>query len=284
MMSVRPCVLQRNKAPMRYVQSLPMPKPRILAILNLLGWAGVLAVNTLANTLPINGYNTGQISAFYPNLFVPAGFTFAIWSVIYLLMTGFTATSVRWLWHRPDDPVGRLAAAVSPLFLLSCLLNAGWILLWHHLQTGLSVLVMLAFLAVLLRTYLVLQPYRDRLRGARRIFLYQFFIVYLGWISVATIANITAWLVSLSWDGFGLPPAGYSIALIVIAIALGGFFTLGRRDAAYGSVIAWALFGIYASQGTANPSIGWTARAGYTLLLALVAYSLLRKRFDRQAA
>lgn len=262
----------------------PMSKPRTLAILNLLGWAGVIAVNTLANTLPINGYNTGQISAFYPNLFVPAGFTFAIWSVIYLLMTGFAATSVRWLWHRPDEMTGRLAAAISPLFLASCILNSGWILAWHHLQTGLSVLVMLAFLAVLLRTYLVLQPFRGELKGGRRIFLYTFFIVYLGWISVATIANITAWLVSLSWDGLGIPPATYSIALILVAIALGGFFTLGRRDAAYGLVIAWALFGIQASQGDAHPSIGWTARAGYTLLLALAAYGLLRKTADRPAA
>lgn len=254
-----------------------MSNPRLVAILNLVGWTVVLAVNTLANSLPINGYNTGQISAFYPNLFVPAGFTFAIWSVIYLLMTGFTATSVRWLWHRPDEPAGQLATAVSPWFQLSCLLNAGWILLWHHLQTGLSVLVMLAFLAVLLRTYFVLQPYRDQLKGGRRIFLYQFFVVYLGWISVATIANITAWLVSLSWDGFGIPPADYSIALILTALALGAFFTLGRRDAAYGLVIAWALFGIHASQGSAHPSIGWTARAGYTLLLAIAAYSLIRK-------
>lgn len=261
-----------------------MSNPRLLAILNLIGWAGVLAVNTLANTLPINGYNTGQISAFYPNLFVPAGFTFAIWSVIYGLMTGFAATSVRWLWHRPGDTAGRLATSISPLFLVSCILNAGWIIVWHYLQTGLSVLIMLAFLGILLRIYFTLQPFRDDLKGAQRLFLYTFFIVYLGWISVATIANITAWLVSLSWDGLGITPESYSLALILIAIALGGFFTLGRRDAAYGLVIAWALFGIQASQGTAHPAIGWTARAGYTLLLALAAYGLLRKPADRPAA
>jgi hypothetical protein len=254
-----------------------MSNPRILAILNLLGWAAVLTVNTLANSLPINGYNTGQISAFYPNLFVPAGFTFAIWSVIYLLMTGFAVTATRWLWHRPTEPAGRVALAVSPLFLLGCGLNAGWILAWHFLQTGLSVILMLAFLATLVRTYLVLQTHRNDLQGPRRIFLYQFFIVYLGWISVATIANITAWLVSLSWNGFGIPPAAYSIALILIATALGAFFTLGRRDAAYGLVIAWALFGIQASQATNHPPIGWTARAGYTLLLAIAAYGILRK-------
>lgn len=261
-----------------------MSNPRLIAILNLIGWAGVLTVNTLANSLPINGYNTGQVSAFYPNLFVPAGFTFAIWSVIYLLMTGFAVTATRWLWHRPAEPAGRLAMAVSPLFLLTCTLNAGWILAWHHLQTGLSVLLMLAFLATLVRAYLALQPYRHDLQGARQVFLYQFFVVYLGWISVATIANITAWLVSLSWNGFGIPPATYSIALILTAVALGAFFTLGRRDAAYGLVIAWALFGIQASQGTGHPPIGWTARAGYTLLLAVAAYGILRKPSPKPGA
>lgn len=254
-----------------------MTHPRLLATLHLIGWAFVLAVNTLANTLPINGYNTGQISAFYPNLFVPAGFTFGIWSIIYLLMTGFAITSFRHLWLGKTDAAGRLSKVISPLFLLTCLLNAGWIIAWHYLQTGLSVIIMLAFLTTLVRIYLALQPLQSGLNSLQRLFMYQFFVVYLGWISVATIANLTAWLVSLSWNGFGIPAVNYSIALITIAIALGGYFTLGRKDAAYGLVIAWALFGIQASQGTAHPPIGWTAKTGYILLAALAAYSLIRK-------
>jgi len=254
-----------------------MTHPRLLAILNLLGWALVVAANTLANTLPINGYNTGQISAFYPNLFVPAGFTFGIWTIIYLLMTGFAITSFRGLWHGGQEAAGRLSMAISPLFLLTCLLNAGWIIAWHYLQTGLSVVIMLAFLATLLRIYLALQPQQAGLKHDQRIFLYQFFVVYLGWISVATIANLTAWLVSLSWDGFGITPAYYSIVLIIVATTLGGYFTLGRKDPAYGLVIAWALFGIQASQGNGHPSIWWTAKTGYILLAALAGYSLLQK-------
>ena len=84
----------------------------------------MLTVNTLANTLPINGYNTGQVSAFYPNLFVPDGFTFSIWSVIYLLLIGFVVISTKWLWYKEDVVPGQLAAKIAPLFIITCLLNA----------------------------------------------------------------------------------------------------------------------------------------------------------------
>ena len=137
-----------------------MNKPRTLAILNLLGGTGVLAVNALANALPINGLNTGEVSRFYPNLFVPAGFTFSIWSIIYLLMLGFMAISVKWMWNAPTLRPGLLAIEISPLFLVTCILNSGWILVWHHLMVGISVLIMLGFLTTLIITYLKLQKHK----------------------------------------------------------------------------------------------------------------------------
>lgn len=259
-----------------------MNRPRILAILNLLGGLLVLVLNTLANTLPINGYNTGQISRMYPNLFVPAGFTFSIWSVIYLLMLGFMATSIKWMWHRPDSTNGKVAAAVSPWFLASCLANSAWIMAWHYLQVGLSVCIMVAFLAGLIMAYHQLQADKSKLSGAPKVFLYHFFIVYLGWISVAAIANITAWLVSLKWGGFGLDPAFWSLTLIAIAIVLGLLFIANKRDHAYAWVIAWALFGIYAEQSMTTPVIGSLALGGIIVLLLFSATYLLFFTLDRR--
>lgn len=207
-----------------------MNKPRLLAILNLAGGILVLAVNSLANALPINGLNTGQVSGLYPNLFVPAGFTFSIWSVIYLLMLGYMALSVKWMWHAPTLRPGMLATNISPWFLITCILNSAWILLWHYLQIGLSVIVMLLFLATLIHIYLELQKHRKGISGVRKVFLYHFFVVYLGWISVATIANITAWLVSLKWSGFGIDPAYFSLTMIAIAIGLAIVFISLKRN------------------------------------------------------
>ena len=258
-------------------------RPRALAILNWLGFIGVIAVNTLANTLPINGYNTGQISAMYPNLFVPAGFTFGIWSLIYLLMLGYVVTSTGYLWNSPGLQAGRAAAATSPLFLLTCLANAGWMVAWHYLQVTLSVIVMLLLLLLLIRIHVLLQPYRADLRRVRRVFLYNFFVVYLGWISVATVANITALLVHIGWDGFGIAPAYWSMTMIAVATVLGMLFIWLRRDIAYALVIAWALFGIHAGQKAATPAIGYVALGGIFILLLLCAYQLLLQRERRMA-
>jgi len=68
---------------------------RKLPIVNGLGFLAVIAANAAANALPINGYNTGQLSDFYPNYFVPAGYAFSIWGVIYLLALGFVIYECR---------------------------------------------------------------------------------------------------------------------------------------------------------------------------------------------
>ena len=258
-----------------------MNKARSLAILNLIGGFSVLIVNALANALPINGVNTGQVSRLYPNMFVPAGFTFSIWSVIYLLMLGFMVISVKWLWNAPTLRPGQLAIEISPLFLISCVLNNAWILTWHHLLVGLSVLIMLMFLVTLIITYLRLQKHRKSITGFKKICLYHFFVVYLGWISVATIANIAAWLVSIKWTGFGLDPAYWSLTMIAIAIVLSILFISVRRDHAYGWVIAWALFGIYAAQSDSNPAIGSLALGGVIISILSSMVNLVLDRIRK---
>ena len=245
--------------------------------LNWLALLGTLAVNALANILPINGYNTGQISAFYPNRFVPAGFTFGIWSLIYLLLIGFVVMSSWLYWRRRGQAADRLAGLLSPYFVGTCILNAGWILVWHHLQTALSVLIMLAFLILLIRIYLMLQPHRRTLTPGERAGLYLPFVVYLGWISVATIANITAWLVGLDWNAWGIDPSWWSIALVVVAAILGLIFLLRQKDAAYTLVIAWALYGIYKGQLSNYPEVGQVAMvASSALVIGVILLSMLR--------
>jgi hypothetical protein len=246
----------------------------------LLNWAalvGMLAVNALANILPINGYNTGQVSAMYPNRFVPAGFTFGIWSVIYILLIGFVVMSSWLRWRHPGQPADRLAGQVSPYFIGTCILNAGWILAWHHLQTTLSVLIMLIFLSMLIRIYLLLQPYRMALTPAQRAWMYIPFVVYLGWISVATIANITAWLVGLDWNAWGINQSRWSIAMVFVAGLLGLIFTFRRKDAAYALVISWALYGIYKGQQPNHPEVGLVAMiVASTLVTGIIVQVMMR--------
>ena len=123
----------------------------------------VIATNALANILPINGYNTGQISAFYPNYFVPAGFTFSIWGIIYLLLIGFVFCSLFAAFGKFNEAAKKAIHSAGPYFLVTCLLNAGWILAWHYLYLGLSLLIMFAFLLVIVLLFLSIRPYKNEM-------------------------------------------------------------------------------------------------------------------------
>lgn len=227
---------------------------KLLATLNVLALAGVLTTNALANILPINGMNTGEVSALYPSLFTPAGFTFSIWSVIYLLLIGFAMVQ----WKVLSKPY---FTELSLWFLLSSLANVCWIFAWHYLFIYASVLIMLMLLFSLTKIFLLLQPIHIN-SLTEKIFIKLPFIFYLSWICVATIANTSALFVSLSWDGGILSPVTWTIMMISIASALGVYISWRFREPAFMIVLIWALFGIYSKwHGTENNSIATTALA-----------------------
>ncbi len=233
----------------------------------------VLTVNTLANVLPINGMNTGQISGLYPNYFVPAGFTFSIWSVIYLLIIGYTTQVTLYeIRYQPDAATKNYINTVNPYFQLTCIWNAGWILAWHYLQMTLSIVIMLAFLVTLILLFIKAYPLTRDMQGRRKLWLWTPFTVYLGWISVATIANITAMLVKMKWDGAGLAPWNWSAIMIVVAMLLAIFFVLTKKVKAPAFVIAWALWGIHASQGPRVALLDKLTMLGIIVILITIGF------------
>jgi hypothetical protein len=259
-----------------------MINKKVTPFLNLLLFAGVVSVNSLANILPINGYNTGQVSAFYPNFFVPAGFTFGIWGVIYFILTGFVFISFFAGFGKFDAAAGEAVQKASPWFWLTCAINAGWVLVWHHLYLATSLLLMVAFLVVLIRVFLLLKPLKNKIPAFHRIWVYHAFVVYLAWISVATIANTTALLVGLGWQGGFLLPQVWSVIMICIAILLGIVMVGKRKEPAYGFVLSWAFYGIYSAQVAQARIVGITAAIGVCILLALTITILIR--VPKQAA
>jgi uncharacterized membrane protein len=245
-------------------------------IITWLLFVGVIAVNALANILPINGYNTGQISAFYPNAFVPAGFTFSIWGVIYLLLLsytiGFTYYSIKGQQH-PKAFI--FIERINTYFLLTCIFNMSWIIAWHYLQIELSVLIMLLFLTTLIQLFLKSITIARDLTLTQRFILQTPFIVYLGWISVATIANITALLVAYKWTALSIAPVYWSAAMILIAIILAVWMLLKFKAVPFALVVAWALWGIYYAQGPAAPLLANLTTAGIGVLITLVLFTLI---------
>lgn len=238
----------------------------------------VIATNALANILPINGYNTGQISGFYPNYFVPAGFTFSIWGIIYLLLLNYSISFTYFTIRKLTFPeIQKYLDAITPYYWATCILNASWILAWHYLQAGLSVLIMLAFLYCLISLFLIMQKEATTMKPLYQFLLKTPFSVYLGWISVATIANITALLVSLKWNGFGVDPIHWTLVMIFIAIVLSVYFVTQFKNIAYPLVVVWALWGIKAAQGPKSELINQLTVIGILLIAALISSTAIKK-------
>lgn len=236
--------------------------------LNIVGFVIVITLNVLANALPLNGYNTGELSDLYPNLFVPAGFTFSIWGLIYSLLLLFILYQIRNWWSKEEVDLN-VVRAIGPWFFVSCMANASWIIAWHYVQTLLSVLIMLMILTSLRIIYLrigtgktIAEPSSDKW-GVRLAIS-----VYFGWITVATIANVTAVLVANGWNGGGLAPELWTVIMLSIAVLIGLIMLWKFKDAPYAFVLVWALFGIY-SRHNGNPDlqmITYTCLAGMVIL------------------
>lgn len=212
---------------------------RTLALLNVAAVAVMLAANGLANGLPINGLTTGDVSAYYPNLLVPAGFTFAIWGVIYLLVLGFIGYQ-----FLGGAPAQQAVATIGPWLAINALANAAWIAAWHYLQIEASVAIMLVIFASLAMIYVRLGANKTPTASATYVCASLPFSVYFAWISLALVLNITALLVSLGWHGAPLTAEAWGAALLIIIANLTAFIVLTRRDLAWGAVTLWALFGI----------------------------------------
>jgi hypothetical protein len=223
---------------------------------------GALVVNVLANRLPLGGRSTGELSALYPNLFVPAGVTFSIWGLIYLLVAAWTVA--QFLPSRAD-----LGRTLAPAFALSSGLNAAWLFAWHGTRVGLSVGIMLGLLAVLIRINVLLRDANPPAPVLPRLA----FGIYLGWVLVATLVNVTAFLVSVGWEGGGIPATAWAALLVLVGAAV-AVVTLRRLRTSLPAVaVVWAFGGIALNRWDDVPLVAWTA-VGMMVLVAAAALAL----------
>ena len=253
-------------------------KSTTLVLFNSLGLVAVLVTNYLANALPIAGRTPAEVSDLFPTLFTPAGFTFGIWGLIYLLLLAFVVYQVRF-WGKPT-PV--FMQKIGWLFALSCVANAAWLPAFHSLQIGLAMFIMLLLLGSLVLIYLRLDIGRAVVPRAERWLVHLPFSVYLGWITVATIANASILLTHLGWNG---EPGGaqfWTLLVMAAAVAIALWATFGREDFAYALVILWALFGIYSKRmadfGTVDGLVETAAVAGMGLVGIGVVYRAFRRK------
>jgi len=228
-----------------------------------------ITINILADALPINGLNTGRISDTFHVYFVQAGYVFAIWGIIYIGMLAYAVFQA--LPAQRENP--RLQAT-GWWVILGGLANSMWIFLWHY-QLFIGTLgAMLILLASLIAVYLQLGPRQAKVSTGETWAVRVPFSVYLGWITVATVANVTDVLDFVKWNQFGISSEVWMVIVLAAVLAIAGLMNFLRRDAAYALVILWALAGI----AVKFPQAGIVTIATWTTF-GLVAASLVTASF-----
>jgi hypothetical protein len=252
----------------------------ILAILNLIGFLGTVIVNGLANALPINNKATGELSDQYPNLFVPAGLTFSIWGLIYILLAIFVIYQLIVTFRKGESGLNPFKK-IGYLFFISSILNISWIFAWHYEIVPLSLVFMLLLLGCLLAIYLRLGVGKKGPAKKEKYIVHLPFSVYLGWITIATIANVTALLVDLNWNRFGFSEQFWTVAVIIVGIIIALSILLRRQDIYYCLVVDWALLGILLKR-LASPapvqSVVIVTIVGLVSITAGILVQLVRKK------
>ena len=234
--------------------------------INIIAFGVMVLMNYLANALPINDKTTGQLSGQYPNLFVPAGITFSIWGIIYLMLLVFVVVQFR-------EQNKAIIAAIGWAFVVTCILNAVWIVAWHYELLPLSVIIMLGLLATLILINGNLMQFSPGLTRA-------VFGIYLGWICIATIANITALLVGYNWGQWGLTQEGWAMIMIAAGVIICVFAILRLDNPFIGLAVIWALAGIILNRQSDFPSIVATAATGIAAIAIITLLVFYRHLTD----
>lgn len=240
-------------------------KTSLLKPLILLSYVLMVVVNVLANILPINNVTTGGVSDSFPNLFAPAVITFSIWGLIYLLLGGYL------LYQLTSKTINqKISVPINTWFIVSSLVNSVWIFAWHYRVMWATVLLMLALLVSLIKIADTLG--KEKLSRREKLLYKIPFGVYFGWITVATIANITAFLVSLGWNGFGLPESTWMIVVLFVGFVISTWRMQKDSNIAYGLVPVWAYFGIWFKH---TSSYGFNGSYPIVITAVLICIALL---------
>jgi hypothetical protein len=246
-----------------------MKRDLVRQLITVIAVVATIVVNALANIIPFNGQETGAISDRFAIYFVPAGYVFSIWGLIYLGLIAYAVFQA--LPAQRENPRLR---SIGWLFVLSSIANIAWIFLWHYEAFPITLPVMLVLLGSLIAIYLRLGTGRSSVSRAERWLVRVPFSIYLGWITVATVANATQLLFFLGWNGGALGPEVWTVIMLAVATVVAWLVAVTRRDVAYLLVLVWAFVGI-ARKHAGTPVVSGAAWVATVLVVAAVAWSIM---------
>ncbi len=242
-----------------------MNRDIVRQFINIVAFVFVLVTNGLSESIPLNGQTSAQIANRLPIFFVPANYVFSIWGVIYMLLIVFIVYQA--LPSQRENPYLR---KIGYWFALTCLANGIWLVLFHYNLFALSMVAMIILLVALIIIYTRIETGRGAVTNATRWCIQIPFSTYLGWITVATVANAAYVLYDAGWDGFGISGELWAAIMLVVATLITLIIVVTRRDVAYAAVLLWALVGIVIKQAAAPLVAGTAAAVAVVILLVLI--------------
>jgi hypothetical protein len=230
---------------------------------NVILFVAMVVMNYLANALPLNNKKTSEISDSFPNLFVPAGVTFAIWGVIYLMLAVYCVVQ-----FTSDNQA--IISEFNWLFSLTCIFNALWIVAWHYERLPLSLIITLGLLVSLIYINNIIKPEHLGVIKAS-------FGIYLGWVCIATIANVTALLVYYKWNGWGLSEVAWTNIMIIAGAIIVSFTIYRVNNPFIGLAVIWAFVGIIIKRQSDIKSIVLTAAIAILIVSLITVWGFFRR-------
>lgn len=244
---------------------------------NIVFFVLTVILNSLAgSTKIIGGRNTADVSNANSTLITPAGYVFAIWGVIYILLGIFVVYQAL-----PSQKGKEYLNKISWLFILSSIVNIAWLFVWQFEYLSLSVLLIFALLVTLIAIYVRLGIGKSNAILREKLAVHLPFSVYLGWITVASIADVAATLVSYNWNGFGISPSTWAILVVAVALVITMLMLVTRKDIAFALVIIWALAGIGVNH-TGNQTVIVPTEIALTLVAVALVLTILVTRFRKK--
>jgi hypothetical protein len=248
-----------------------MYKDTLRQVMVLVAALTTIVFNIGANILPLNELNTGEISDRFEVFFVPAGYVFSIWGLIYLGLIAYAIYQVL-----PAQSKNPRLRSIGNIFIVSCVANIAWLFLWHYEMFAFTLVAMLVLLLSLIAIYLRLDIGRSEVTTAEKWAVHIPFSIYLGWITVATIANTTQLLIYLGWNGWGISEALWAAIMLAAGVVISVLMTLTRTDILFSLVLVWAYIGI-ALKHSSEPLVAISALVGAGLILVILIIVMFRK-------
>lgn len=243
---------------------------RFWAVTNALVLILVIYWNYYANAQGINENSVGSLSDKYDNFFTPSGYAFSIWGLIYIALTINAVYQLQCAFKKRE---ATFIDKSAPMLIIANLANAAWIWLWLTERTGESVLIMVLILVALLIAVLRLNIGFGKPTPSIKRWAWWPVSLYAGWITVATVANISAYLAKIDWE-LGLSEVNWAIAMIIVATVVYTFVLIKRRMITFALVGVWAILAIAMKHWDKVAVLPWVA---LFCAVVLVVLSIVKK-------